>query len=179
MCCIPIYFSTTLKKGLDEWTQANSSKTYLKDSVHPAQGSVIQYLVYEHVYFARYSHFLALPIAWTSRSQPSSILEFRQIQVMIVGPCSLPYSLFLAQVINTESVLCSCVVSKPELAFALLVQSTSMSHHLLAAHIFRRKQFHRLQLTFKERACPISLLHKHSHIGSLDHLNVVHGRFIW
>lgn len=77
MCCIPIYFSTTLKKGLDEWTQANSSKTYLKDSVHPAQGSVIQYLVYEHVYFARYSHFLALPIAWTSRSQPSSILEFR------------------------------------------------------------------------------------------------------
>lgn len=48
-------------------------------------------------------------------------------------------SCLFARLISADSVLCSCMVSRPELGFALLVRSTSMSHHSLAAQVFRRK----------------------------------------
>lgn len=89
-------------------------------------------------------------------------------------------SCFLTWLISTDSVPCSCMVSRPELGFALWF---TVSACLIIPHLPMTSGesifFHGLQPTFKGKAYPISLWHKHSHLGGLDHLNVVHGRLTW
>lgn len=119
-------------------TRLTTRRDALRTLYTLVQVGVIQYQVYGHVYFTSYSHLLAMPVAWSGRSQLSSIPG--ETPSYDCRSFFLTYSsCLLSKLVSTDSVLWSSKVSRQELAVTFLVHSTSMSHPLLDAHVFRRK----------------------------------------
>lgn len=139
MCCTPICCSTTLQKQMTESRPAPHRVTrvtlYILHKAALSKCSLWACLFCQVQSLTSYAYSMNCQVTkqFYSRRQVDTPSHDCRSLLLVCSSC------LLAWLISVNSVLCSCTVSRPELGFALLVHRTSLSHHSLAAHVFRGK----------------------------------------